>query len=882
MKKFLLIVLAVILFSANTFGQEIEKRVYNTSRISKAPVINGVIDENEWTEGEWGRDFTQFEPYSGDKPTQPTEFKILHDDNFIYVVIKAYDSSPDSIINRMTRRDQVDGDYIGVSFDSYHDLRTGFTFIVSSTGVKTDLIHANDGMVEDPSWDPIWYVESSIQEWGWMAEMKIPLTQLRFEKNTGEVWGMEAFRLNYRETEMSFWQAIPRNASGLVHMYGELDGLDNIEPRKILDLVPYTVASYENYQPVEGNPFMTGKKFTPSVGLDGKMGITNNLTLDFTVNPDFGQVEADPSQVNLTAYESYFREQRPFFVEGNNITRLGLGIGDGSTGNDNLFYSRRIGSSPSGYARLENGEYSDTPRNVRILGAAKITGKTNDGLSVGLIESVTPRTYSRIDSAGERTVQEVEPLTNYFVGRVQKDLNKGNTQVGGMLTHTYRFLDLVENLEESPLNRLHNSALAGGMDFSQYFDDRNWRLTVNAAASQVNGSQEAISATQLSGRHLMHRPDAGHMEYDSSRTSLSGWAGKMEFGKFGGNWNFMAFSAVKSPGFEINDLGYMRETDNMLHGLWGAYSINEPKNFYRRIRFNANWYTTWDYGFTFKSHGGNISVFTQYQNSWTSSIAVNYNSRGVSTSMLRGGPNIKFPGGVGGWYNINSDNRKKFRVSLNGNHFWGNKDYQSNHSVSLNLSYRPVNTLNISLNPRLSSSNRDLQYVRALQNEEGETDYIFAHLLQRVLSMSLRLNYNITPELSIQYWGQPFFAAADYSGFKVITNPMADNYNDRQHIFTSDEISKNEGVYHIDRDTDGNTDYSFGNPDFNFDEFLSNLVFRWEFTPGSTLFLVWSQSRDAYIPTGEFVLQDNINTLFTEEKAYNVFLLKFSYRFGLR
>ena len=882
MKKFALIVLAVILYSANTFSQETEKRVYNTSRTSKAPVINGIIDQDEWTEGEWGRDFTQFEPYNGAKPTQPTEFKVLYDDNFIYVVIKAYDSSPDSIINRMTRRDQVDGDYIGVSFDSYHDLRTGFTFIVSSTGVKMDLIHANDGMVEDPSWDPIWYVESSIQEWGWMAEMKIPLTQLRFEKNTGEVWGLEAFRLNYRETEMSFWQAIPRNASGLVHMYGELDGLDNIEPRKILDLVPYTVASYENYQAVEGNPFMPGEKFTPSVGLDGKMGITNNLTLDFTVNPDFGQVEADPSQVNLTAYESYFREQRPFFVEGNNITRLGLGIGDGSTGNDNLFYSRRIGSSPTGYARLENGEYSDTPRNVRILGAAKITGKTNDGLSVGVIESVTPRTWSRIDSAGTRTEQEVEPLTNYFVGRVQKDLNKGNTQIGGMLTHTYRFLDLVDNLEESPLNRLHNSALAGGVDFSQYFDDRNWRLTVNAAASQVNGSQEAISATQLSGRHLMHRPDAAHMEYDSSRTSLSGWAGKMEFGKFGGNWNFMAFSSVKSPGFEINDLGYMRETDNMLHGLWGAYSINEPKNFYRRIRFNANWYTTWDYGFTFKSHGGNISVFTQYQNSWTSSIMVNYNSRGVSTSMLRGGPNIKFPGGVGGSYNINSDNRKKFRVSLNGNHFWGNKDYQTNHSVSLNLSYRPFNTLNISLNPRYSSSNRDLQYVRALRNEEGETDYILAHLSQKVLSMSLRLNYNITPELSIQYWGQPFFAAADYSGFKVITNPMADNFNDRRHIFTPDEISENEGIYHIDRDTDGNTDYSFGNPDFNFDEFLSNLVLRWEFTPGSTLFLVWSQSRDAYIPTGEFVLQDNINTLFTEEKAYNVFLLKFSYRFGLR
>ncbi|MGM0666079.1 MAG: DUF5916 domain-containing protein [Bacteroidota bacterium] len=882
MKTFAITFSLLALFSLNTFSQKTEKRVYNTTRTDQAPIINGQHDENEWNVGEWGSDFTQFEPYEGEKATQPTEFKILYDDNFIYVAIKAYDSSPDSIINRMTRRDQVDGDYVGLSFDSYHDLRTGFTFIVSSTGVKMDLMHINDGQVEDPSWDPIWHVKSAIHEWGWFAEMKIPLTQLRFEKNTDEVWGVEIFRLNYRESEMSFWQPIARNASGLVHNFGELDGLDGIKPKKIFDLMPYAVASYENYKAQEGNPFLPGKDFVPNAGLDGKIGVTNNLTLDFTVNPDFGQVEADPSEVNLTAYESFFSEKRPFFIEGNNITSLNVGVGDGDIGNDNLFYSRRIGKEPAGSALLEDGEYSKTPRNVRILGAAKLTGKTQDGLSVGVIETITPRTFASVDSAGIRTYQEVEPFTNYFIGRVQKDFNKGNTMIGGMVTHTYRNLEAVDDIENSRLNKLHSSALTGGIDFSQLFNDRNWKFSFSTAFSHVRGSEEALRKTQLSARHMFQRPDASHMEYDPERTSLSGMGGKMELGKYGGNWNFMLFSTFRSPGFEINDLGYMRVADDMMHGLWSAYSFNEPRSFYRRIRFNSNWWTKWDYGFTFQKHGGNLSMYTQYKNFWSTNIGVSYNSNGLSTTMLRGGPNMKTPGGAGAFYSVSSDNRKKFRVSFNGNHYWGSEDYLTTNSLAMNFSYRPVNSLNISLSPAYSLRNSDLQYVCAMKNEEDETAYIFAELVQNVLSMSLRVNYNITPDLTIQYWGQPFFAAADYSGFKKITNPMAGSYDDRQHVFSIDEINEMEKIYYIDEDTDGNTDYSFGDPSFNFDEFLSNLVLRWEFAPGSTLYAVWSQSRDAFIPTGEFVIRDNINTLFTEEKPYNVFLIKLSYRFGLR
>lgn len=881
MKNFAVILFLLATLTLNALSQEEEKKIYSATRTDIAPQINGIPDDDEWTHGEWAGDFIQFEPYDGQEATQPTEFKILYDDSFIYVAIKSYDSSPDSIINRMTRRDEIDGDYAGVSFDSYHDLRTGFTFIVSSTGVKMDLMHANDGTVEDPSWDPIWHARSSIQEWGWFAEMKIPLTQLRFEKNTSDVWGMEVFRLNYRESELSFWQAIPRNASGLVHMYGELDGLDKIEPRKTFDLTPYAVASYENYKAQEGNPFLKGRDFLPNAGIDGKIGVTNNLTLDFTINPDFGQVEADPSEVNLTAYESFFSEKRPFFVEGNNITRLSVGVGDGDLSYDNLFYSRRIGKKPSGSPQLETGEYSKTPRNVPILGAAKLTGKTKDGLSVGIIETITPRTYARIDSAGVRSTGEVEPLSNYFIGRVQKDFNKGNTMIGGMVTHTYRDLTSVDDLENSSLNYLHNSALTGGLDFSQSFNDRNWKFSFSTAFSHVKGSKEAIRATQLSPRHMFNRPDADHIEYDPERTSLSGLGGKMEFGKFGGNWNFMIFSIVRSPGFEINDLGYMRTADDMMHGVWSAYNFNEPKSFYRKIRLNANWWTKWDYGFTFQKHGGNMSVYTQYKNFWSTNIGLSYNSNGLSTTILRGGPNMKIPGGTGMFYSISSDNRKKLRLSLNGNHYWGRQDYTITNSLSVSMSYRPFNILNISIRPSYSLTNTDLQYVNTVENEEGELSYIFADLAQHVLSLSLRINLNITPDMTIQYWGQPFFAAADYSAYKKISSPMAVNYSDRYHEFTENEIISMENIYYIDEDIDGNIDYSLANPDFNFDEFLSNLVVRWEFVPGSTLYAVWSQTINAATPVGEFILRDNINTLFTEQKPYNVFLLKFSYRFGL-
>ena len=558
------------LISFNAFGQETTKRRYRAVRIEQPPVIDGILNDETWLAGEWQGDFTQFDPYEGMKPSQPTEFKILYDDSHIYVAIKAYDSAPDSIVDRMTRRDNLDGDNVGIIFDSYYDLRTGFAFFVSSAGVKTDMIFTNDGQSEDPTWDPIWFVKTARFEGGWAAEMKIPLSQLRFQSESSDYWGLEVARQIYRHREMSFWQPIPRNAPGLIHMIGLLEGFGELRPRKQADITPYTVGSFERYQGEAGNPFARGRDFRATAGVDGKIGITNNLTLDFTVLPDFGQVEADPSEVNLTAFETFFQERRPFFIEGRNITSFRIGIGDGDLGNDNLFYSRRIGRRPQLSLSLDDGEYSSTPRQSRILGAVKLTGKTAGGLSVGIVEAVTAEEKAEIDFEGERRFQTVEPLTNYFVTRVQKDFNKGNTMIGGVFTNTWRDFD------ESEITSIHKSANTGGVDFTQYFRDKNWMLSATAAASRVAGPEQAITATQRSSVHYYQRPDADYITYDPERTSLSGHAGNVQVGKVGGNWNFVASTIWKSPGFESNDLGYVRKSDEIGQVLWSGYSINKP------------------------------------------------------------------------------------------------------------------------------------------------------------------------------------------------------------------------------------------------------------------------------------------------------------------
>lgn len=532
-----LLILCILCLSA--LISQAQVRVYNTAKLEgQSPVIDGMITEDVWNIVEWQGDFTQKEPFENQKPSQQTAFKIIYDDNNLYVAIRAFDTEPEKIDRRLNRRGNDESDWVAIAFSSYNDKRTAFSFGVTAAGVKADGIVTND-VDWDNTWKPVYVVKTTIDGEGWLAEMKIPLNQLRFSSSAKKVWGLEVMRTLFRKQEFSVWQMVPQEASGWVSMWGELHGIENIKPKKEIALTPYIMGGLDKSIKEEGNPYETGNNWIYNAGLDGKIAVTNNLTLNFTLNPDFGQVEADPSEVNLSAFESYFREQRPFFVEGSNIYNFPLVAGDVYS-SEKLFYSRRIGRRPQYDPDIGDNEHINSPERSRILGAFKLSGKTESGWSIGIMESVTNNEYALIDSSGIEHKQIVEPLTNYFNTRLQKDFNKGKTIVGGMITATNRFIS------DSALLFLPKSAYTGGLDFNQYWDDRTYNFQANLTGSFIEGDSLSIIEGQMEPQRYYQRPDATYLSVDSSLQQLSGTGGSFRLAKIGrGHWRYGVKSSFK-------------------------------------------------------------------------------------------------------------------------------------------------------------------------------------------------------------------------------------------------------------------------------------------------------------------------------------------------
>ncbi len=880
MKLAITLVITAFLTVSLAVSQEVTttaKRQYQAVKLrQQLPVIDGRLDEAFWQTAEKGGQFVQHEPYEGKAPSQTTEFVITYDDNNLYVAFWCYDSSPDSISRRLARRDDIDGDMVGIDVDSYFDKRTSFGFFISASGAKMDMVTSNDGMAEDKTWDPNWYSAASINDKGWTAEMRIPLSQLRFSDKENKTWGIQAYRYIFRKGELSQWQHIPRNAPGSVHLYGELTGINDIKPRRQIDLTPYTVVSGEKFEKEEGNPYATGKDFKYSAGLDAKIGVTNNLTVDLTVNPDFGQVEADPSEVNLSAFETFFEEKRPFFVEGRNILSMPLMLGDGDLANENLFYTRRVGRRPQRYPGLNDGEFAKVPEFSRILGAAKISGRTENGWSIGLLESVAAEERAEIDLVGDKRYETVEPLTNYLIGTVRKDMNDGNTVISGMITSTNRKLD------ETTMDDLHSGAYTAGVDFTQYFKDKSYMLMAKTYISQVNGTPGAILQTQLSSARYYQRPDVSHIHLDTTRTSLFGNGGTLFFGKLGNSpfqWGW--FLSWKTPGVELNDVGYMRSADNILPIFWAGYRFTKPFWIIRSINLNTNHWAGFDFGANYQGYGGNINGNVSFKNLWELGAGLNWDTQGVETSLLRGGPAFRTPGRIQPWIYVGTDQRKKLSMTVNGYGYQAAEGHGSMQGMQLSVNYKPINALSISLSPNFTSSFSNLQYIQ--QSSFGSEDrYVFGSINQTVLGISLRVNLTLTPTLTIQYWGQPFMASGLFSDLKYVTDPMANEYADRFHSYTADQLVcyPADAYCDVDENKDNVVDYSIDYPDFNVKEFKSNLVVRWEYRPGSVIFLVWSQGRSGYDPYGDFSFSRDFKSL-TEIKPRDILLVKFSYRFGL-
>ncbi len=868
----------LINFYLSGFSQTQEKRTYKTGFAISAPEIDGLMNDSCWNQVEWGNDFIQIQPKENIAPSQQTAFKILYDDNNLYVFIRAYDSEPEKISRRISRRDHYDGDMVSINIDSYFDHQTAFSFTAMASGSKGDEAITQDGMNEDDSWNPIWYLKTSIDDKGWCAEMKIPFSQLRFGKKAEHIWGIQVQRNIFRLEERSIWQFIPKGSPGVVHLYGELHGIQGIKPNRQIELMPYVVARTERFEKEEGNPFMDGKKSSISAGLDGKVAITNDMTLDFTVNPDFGQVEADPSEVNLTAFETYFSERRPFFVEGKNIYQFQPSntIVIHNMSADNLFYSRRIGRSPHNYPNLGENEYAEVPEATTILGALKLTGKTKNGLSIGIMESVTANEMAKIDNNGVRREESVEPLTNYFVGRVEKDFNKGETVLGGIFSAVNR------NITNTALDYLPVEAYTGGINFNHNWKERTWYVNGNTEFSYISGKEEAMIAAQSSSARYYQRPDAEYLNFDSTRTSLAGCGGTFKFGRFSQKkLQFETSFTVRSPGLEFNDIGFMRYSDVIHHGSWLAYYVRNPFSIFNNFHLNTNYWMYWNFSGEMLGFYLNTNFNSQFKNRWRLNGNFTRKSENISTSLLRGGPSFTMPGSSEMNLNLSTDRSNKL-VLFAGN-YQGFGDLQSERTQAYWLGFeaRPFNALSISFEPEITGINKTLQYVSTTDMND-DPRYLFGTLDQKIVSFTFRLNYTFTPELSLEFYGQPFVSAGSYSEFKRITDPNADEFSERYHVFTENELTYNEAqnMYSIDENIDGTDDYSFNNPNFNFRQFRSNLVLRWEYLPGSTMFFVWSQGRTGSDTNGTFDYGNEMSDLFSV-KPHNVFLIKLSYWISL-
>ncbi|OJJ23082.1 hydrolase [marine bacterium AO1-C] len=858
-------------------GNRVVKKVYTTHQIQsdQAPVIDGKLDEKVWGKGVWASGFVQREPEENAAPSMPTAFKIMYDSKYLYVGIKNYDQEPQKINHWISRRDGFEGDWITVIFDSYHDLRSAFSLTVTAAGVKGDKMISLNGSAEDLTWNPIWYVKTNIDQQGWTAEMKIPLSQLRFGTSQNQVWGLQVMRKFFRNNEISVWQRIPLDASGWVSEFGQLQGLNNVKSQKQFELQPFVVSSLKTFEKKPLNPFRNSNQKTLNAGLDGKIGVTNDLTIDFTINPDFGQVEADPAAIALDGFQLFFREQRPFFVENKNIFnyQFSAPIVGGTFSSDNLFYSRRIGRNPQGVAQPRDGEYIKSPERTTILGAVKFSGKTKKGLSIGVMESITSSAYAQLNDNVQTRKQLIEPLTNYFVARVQQDFNQRNTFIGGIVTSTIRNI-------EAPVNFLHQSAVTAGIDLLHQWKERTWYISTNLVASKVKGSKEAILRTQQSVSHLFQRVDASHLTLDSNKTSLMGTGGDIRFGKAGkGHIRFETGVTWRSPELELNDLGFMREADDIQNYAGVTYRSLKPFGLFRSGTITYQHWLKWDFEGNFNYFDWDLAASGTFANNWTATFGVFSQPHIFSKSLLQGGPRIYLPDQYGVWWGIGTDNRKKIFMNVDG---WTKTGREGSYyllSGGFKLTYQPLNQLSVSIAPRYTAIQDQLQYNTRV-NYETNARFITSKLHQETFSVALRLNYSINPNLSIQYYGQPFITTGRYFQLNYVVNPLVENqqeqlafYNDHQLFF-----DHQTNAYNVDENEDGISDYSFANPDFSFAQFRSNLVLRYEYKPGSEVFLVWSQGITNFAAP-----QENLARSFTEQifdqQPENTFLIKFTYRF---
>jgi hypothetical protein len=700
----------------------------------------------------------------------------------------------------------------------------------------------------------------------WVAEMEIPLSQLRYSKEAEQVWGLHSWRWIGRLQEESDWEAQTLTGPGVLYNFGELRGIEALKKSNRLEIMPYALGALNTFEAESGNPFAeNGRDWKGALGLDAKIGLSSNFTMDITVNPDFGQVESDPSVMNLTAFETFYEEKRPFFLEGKTI--FNYDFDDLS-----LFYSRRIGHSPSYTPVPPENMYMKSPENTTILDAIKLSGKTADGLSVGLLQSLTAPEYAQLDD-GEGNTDKigVEPLTNYTVARIQKDYNQGTTMLGGMLTSSNRFI------EDPGLEFLSRNAFTGGLDLLHQWKDKKYFIDARMVGSYIAGSTEAITQLQESSARYYQRPGADYLPYDTTLTKLGGYGGRFKIGKGSGLWRYNAGIRWLSPGLELNDIGYMQEADEVRQENNLTFLSNQQVSIFRTLSFGIEQFNSWNFNGSYLGSGAHLSIAFDFMNKWGFQNNLIGHSVSLDTRMLRGGPAMIMPASVMTFGEIRTDNSKRISASIGYNYQHSGNNSADSYGLEGAVTLRPINTLKVRVSTIFEENRDELQYVSTLYPAMGDR-YILGTIQQQTLGMTFRVDYSITPELSIQYYGSPFISKGSYNKFKYATDPENSTYEDRFTLYPEPALVS--GVYQLDENNDGITDYTLDNPDFNFHQFRSNLVAKWEFRPGSFLYFVWSTERTGLTEDPNVSIGDSFRQLWDVFPG-GIFLIKFNYWFSL-
>jgi hypothetical protein len=846
-------------------------------RLSDAVTIDGRLTEPVWQNELGVSKFTQREPVEGGQPTERTTVRVAYDDAAVYVGARMHDRTPDSIIARLGRRDvSTSSDRFNVYIDSYHDKRSGFYFSVNAAGTFYDGVMLNDDW-DDDTWDGVWEGKVTTDDQGWTAELRIPFSQLRFRNEATNVWGINFSRTIARRNERDFVVFTPLNGSGFVSRFVDLVGIDNITPPRQLEVLPYITTKAEYLQHAPSDPFVTGSKYTPRIGGDLKFGLGSNLTLNATVNPDFGQVEVDPAVVNLSDVETFFQEKRPFFVEGSNIFEFGSGGTNNNWGfnfpNPTFLYTRRIGRAPQG--SVPTADFSSTPSGTDILGATKLTGKIGDNWNIGTIQALTAREYAELETAGQRSQGEVEPMTYYGIERAQKEFDNGAHALGFISTAAVRKFD-----DDRLRDEISSNALTLGADGWTTLDsEKTWVLAGWAMASNVAGNPSRMLSLQQSSRHYFQRPDESHVSIDSSASSLTGYAARFRLNKQKGDFYMNAALGVIDPKFDVNDVGFLSRSDVINGHLVASYRWSQPKDFYRYIELGGSAFRSYDFAgnriWDGLFHFGYIEFPNFYSIDWNFA----YNPQTISNRRTRGGPLTLTPPGY--QVNLSARTNQNSSVVFNAGMYTYQADYQRFNEVWGGVEWRPVSNLSVSFTPDFIHDFEKSQYVGTygdpLATATFGKRYVFAELDQNTFSAGIRLNWTFSPQLSLQMYIQPLIAAGDYTNFKELAQSRSYDFN----RYGDGASTFDPATYVADPDGSGPAPpIALYNPNFNLKSIRGNAVLRWEYFSGSTLYFVWTQTRSDFENIGEFQFSHSMSHLF-DSTPDNIFLIKMSYWWSL-